>query len=308
MARLTAFLRRLLIAIVSRLPSRVLQHALARQAAKEHRPDEALRRRQSLVRRNSELLDRHRGERCFILCNGPSVKNQDLSRLAGEIVFTVANGYHHPLFDIFRPRYHCVPQVGTQQLTETEITAWFREMESRLGSAELFLSTVDEPLVTRDGLFHGRTLHYLFFNGSFDGWPRDDIIDISRDVPGVQSVPIMGLMIAMYMGFKEIFLLGTDHDHFLTGSYTYFYEPTVLKGKDPSADAQGRVLSPRYDQFHELAVLWRQYRAMRNIAEANGVRILNATYGGALDEFPRVTLEEALARPAPVLARKASGQ
>src|SRR2546426_10536939 len=106
----------------------------------------------------------------------------------------------------------------------------------------------------------------------------------------------MCLMIAMYMGFTEIFLLGTDHDHFLTGFYRYFYEPTVLKGKDPSTDVQGKVVAPRYDEFHELATLWRQYRAMRDVAEANGVSIFNATHGGALDEFPRVTLEQALAR------------
>lgn len=277
-------------------PESVLDTAAALRAAKRKGSDEAVQQSRHLIGPNSALRGRHGGERCFVLCNGPSVNNQDLSRLSGETVFSVASGYHHPLFGTFRPRYHCVPQVGTSRLTESEVTAWFREIETSVGPAELFLSTIDEPLVRRHGLFQNHNVHYLFFNGSFDHWQQQDIIDISRDIPGVQSVPIMCLMVAMYMGFREIFLLGTDHDHFLTGSYTYFYKPTLLQGKDPSTGPDGRLISPRYEQFHELAALWRQYRAMRNIAASNGIGVFNATHGGALDEFPRVTLEQALER------------
>ncbi len=40
--------------------------------------------RQDSVRRLAELRDKHRGKRCFIVGNGPSLKQTDLSKLEGE--------------------------------------------------------------------------------------------------------------------------------------------------------------------------------------------------------------------------------
>ena len=40
--------------------------------------------RRDTVRRLQALKDSHRGERCFIIGNGPSLKQTDLSRLRGE--------------------------------------------------------------------------------------------------------------------------------------------------------------------------------------------------------------------------------
>jgi len=44
-------------------------------------------------------------------------------------------------------------------------------------------------------------------------------------------------------------------------------------------------------EFASYVTLWRQYKALRAIATARGVRIFNATRGGLLDVFPRVELE-----------------
>jgi hypothetical protein len=245
--------------------------------------------RLELAAANRAILGRHKGARCFVLANGPSVKRQDLSGLEGECVISVASGYHHPMYDQLRPRYHCVPQISYVKLTEQDVIAWFREMHSRLGDAELFMSATEEPLVRRHGLFAGRIIRYIFLDGDFESL-GGAMPDISGATPAVQSVPIMCIAVAMYMGFRQIYLLGTDHDSFLTGEYKYFYEPTVLRDKDFSVDAAGRVVTSRFEDFHGLARLWRQYRALRQIGEANGVAIFNATAGGALDEFERVPL------------------
>jgi hypothetical protein len=250
----------------------------------------------ALAAANASLYRICCGQRCFILCNGPSVKLQNLPALAGETIISVSSGYLHPDFGRLRPRYHCVPQITYGKLTEDHVVRWFEEMHARLGDAELFLSATERPLIESRRLFPGRKVHYLCLNGSFDGWPRSDVPDLSRVIPGVQSVPIMCLMVAMYLGFNRIYLLGTEHDHFKTGEYKYFYKPTVLKGMDTSTDDSGKIVSTRFQEFHELAALWRQYRAVREIADANSIEIWNATAGGELDEFPRVRLEDIVAK------------
>lgn len=252
-------------------------------------------RLQRLASANTELKFRHRGRRAFILCNGPSTLQQNLQPLADEIVFSVSSGYLHPAYDKIRPRYHCIPQITYGRITEQDVVALFREMHERTGDAEIFLSATEEDLVRRHGLFPGRTLHYLFLHENFDRLLSRDIPDISTAIPGVQSVPIMGLMLGLYMGFEDLYLLGTEHSELVTRRYTYAFEPTVLKGKDFSTTASGEITTSRYDDLHALARLWRQYRVLREIAQAKGAKIWNATAGGELDEFPRADLAQLLA-------------
>lgn len=243
---------------------------------------------------NNALHDIEAGQSCFILANGPSVKQIDLSALAGRTVISVSNGYLHSAYDRIRPRYHCVPQITYGRMTEDEVVAWLTEMHERIGDATLFLNETEMELVKRRNLFAGREVHYLALRDSFDAWQDRKIIDLTEPIPRVESVPVMALMVAMYLGFSDIFLLGVDHDHFKSGSYVYAFELQALKGKDFSVTKDGGITTSRYDDFQSLARLWRQYRVLRQIAEQNGIHIFNATPGGELDEFPRVTLDGAL--------------
>src|SRR6266699_6320133 len=102
---------------------------------------------QRLAAPNAALRSRHEGARGFVLCNGPSVAQQNLRPLADEIVFSVSSGYLHPDYDRIKPRYHCVPQITYGRLTEQDVVGWFEEMHARIGNAELFLSATEEPLV-----------------------------------------------------------------------------------------------------------------------------------------------------------------
>ena len=237
---------------------------------------------------NRLLQGRHAGERCFILGNGPSVKGVNLLALRGETVISVSNGYLHKDYAAIAPRYHCLPQVASSVMTKADLVAWFNEMHERLGDAELFLNETEAAVVRDHELFKGRKVHYLALRDNFDDWPSREIVDISNPVPGVESVPIMAIMIAMYLGFTNIHLLGVDHSHFKSGEYVYAFNLGVQANKDAAVGADGQVVISRHDDFQSLARLWRQYRVLREIAESNEVEITNATPGGELDEFLRL--------------------
>ena len=243
---------------------------------------------------NASLKNRHQAQRCFILGNGPSAKQLDLTILQGETVFSVSNGYLHHGYAALAPAYHCVPQITYGKMTEEDVLAWFQEMHRSIGDAELFLNETEAALVKKHGLFSGRRVHYLALQQSFDEMKNRYIIDISRPVPRVESVPVMVLMIALYMGFEEIILLGIDHDHFKTKHYIYAFDPQAQKGKDITVKSSGEVALSRHDDFQSLARLWRQYRVIREIAQNEGRTILNANPSSELDEFPRMALQSVL--------------
>ena len=279
------------------LPYALYRHFYVTRPARlrQREEEERLRRPLELAARNAVFHDRHAGERCFILCNGPSVKRQNIRLLKDEQVFSVSSGYHHPDYGHIGPAYHCVPQLTYGRLTRADAVAWFSEMDAKLGNATLFLNYTEETLVREEGLFRGRDVRYLVLSGDFADFEPLAKLDIAKRLPGVQSVPIMSLIVAMYMRFTRIYLLGADHDHFRTGEYKYFFEPTVLRGKDASANADGKLAVSWYDELSGLVRLWGQYRALKRIAEHNGIQIVNATVGGELDEFPRVDLESLFA-------------
>lgn len=237
---------------------------------------------------NARLKNKHCGQRCFILGNGPSVKYFDLTSLQGEIVFSVSNGYLHKGYSELAPVYHCVPQITYGKIDESSAKAWFEEMHSNIGSSELFLNETEAALVKKFNLFPGRKVHYLALQKSFDEVNCNDIIDIARPAPRIQSVPVMTLMIAMYMGFREIILIGIDHDELLRRKYLYAFELRVQKGKDFSVDDEGNSVTSLYDDLQAYARLWRQYRVLRTIARHHSIEIINANPDSWLDEFPKI--------------------
>jgi hypothetical protein len=159
--------------------------------------------------------------------------------------------------------------------------------------ATVFLGSSQEPLVRRANLFPGRDVTFVHMDAGLI--PNTRNIDISRGVVRVQSVSIMCLAIALYMGFREIYLLGTDHSSLWTGEYQYCFERQNLVLKDPSIDGNGCVNHGLLPELQSHLHLWEQYQAMREIAGARGVRIVNLAQGSRLDVFPKGLLADVLA-------------
>jgi hypothetical protein len=165
-------------------------------------------------------------------------------------------------------------------------------MHQAIGGAELFLNADEESLVRRNNLFPGRKVNYLCLKKHFSE-KLSKTIDISGIIPSPQSASIMCLMIAMYMGFKETYLIGTEHDSAFTGEYKNFYAPRLLKGTDYTMTTDGKIKNLELER-QAFQSLMAQYRILRKIAENQGATIYNATLGGALDVFERVNLDEVL--------------
>ncbi len=250
-------------------------------------------RAQALLSANRGLASDGFRDRCFIVANGPSVKQQDLTLLRGETVFVMNAFYLHPDYDRINPTYHCA--VDPDAFVDTpDARAWLGDLD-RVGKRTTFLFPVDaEPLIRRAGLFKGRSIHYLLLcdQGCETGRIRTDL---TRPLSSVLCVTLACLLAAVWMRFREVYLLGCDHDWLATpGKLAHFYE------QDPSAFPEVRFT---YEQLMESQLqLWRSYRHVRDHALARGTRIFNATQGGFLDVFPRIPYES-LVGPARGAAR-----
>jgi hypothetical protein len=260
------------------LPPGILEylrsHLLAKSLTQEER---------AIMRKNRVLNNRHAEERCFILATGPSIKKQDLKLLRGETCIALSNLFVHPDYKFIEPSYHCVAGYH-KPIPKRGWAEWLGQMESATDNASMFFSLADREDIERKGLFSKRVIHYLQY-GNLSEIPRGEL-DITRCLPNPQSVTIMALEVALYMGFKNIYLLGCDHDWLLhLGTSQHFYEENqhalVRAGYDEWDGVDLGVQCQKYVR------LWQQYRALWQIARRKSINIFNATEGGLLDVFPR---------------------
>jgi hypothetical protein len=240
------------------------------------------------VRSITALRDRHAGARCFVLAAGPSINQQDLQPLRGELCISTSNFFVHKDYRSVAPQYHCVPNFCSPPFPELAAVTWFTEMHRGIGLATLITDLGNRRHIVNHGLFDGRSVHYIDTQGSWDG-PLPDPFDLTQPMPPAQSVPIMAIMVAFYLGCREVYLLGCDHswlDHY--GESHHFY----AERQAAWVAWGGEAWSSYGEELHSIHELWTQYEKLRAHAERTGRHIYNATSGGRLDVFERVSLED----------------
>ena len=250
-----------------------------------------------LVARNSELKDRHKGERCFILATGPSVKEQDLTVLQGELCIAVSHFFLHKDILLIRPRYHVLAPYHPP-FTFEDIKKVFDGFNNFYSDDVIYLfghypydfSVYNflqiNPIYTRENSY------FIDYTHSYpldeDNYMNSMVWDIMKSPFQVRTVIYTAIQAAVYMGCTEIYLIGCDHDYLsdmkrVTNHHFYKEEEGVS-----DAEHLSTFNSERW--FEEYYFRWKQYRLMHKYVEGHGCKIANATKGGMLDVFPRVDL------------------
>ncbi len=249
-------------------------------------PDEkaSLQEKLSLLAKNDELRDRHRGQRCFILGAGSSIKKQDLKKLQGEMVISVSNTFVHPDFPLFRPRYHVLPSIFGHTMYETDkYIKWLKEMDEKTFEAEMFFHYGDRGPIEKNGLFRARTVHWIEY-APWDG-SVDTPLDLSK-VPAVWSVSELAITVALFMGFEKIYLLGLDHDWF-NGPLVYFYDEKKEHAMRP--DKSKLAFADSEFQMRRHAEIFKKYKYLYGIRK--NIYNANADPESYVDAFPKVTYD-----------------
>lgn len=218
---------------------------------------------------------RHAGERCVIIGNGPSLRDTDLSLLRDEYTFGLNRIYL--MFDElgFETTFHVViNRHVVEQCVED-----FRKV-----NAPLFTTMQNRDFL--DGAADTAFLHNVV--GLWPHFSRD----ASRGVWEGYTVTYVAMQLAYYMGFTEVILVGVDHRFAVSGKPNQLIESV---GPDASH------FDPQYFpkgfkwQLPDLENSEAAYRLARKVFEDDGRRIIDATVGGALTVYPKLSLEEALA-------------
>jgi hypothetical protein len=239
-----------------------------------------LRKYGSLLKRNEKFRDCHKGQRCFVIGNGPSLNAQDLTPLANEITIVSNYFHHHPIIsETWRPKYYCL--TDPVYFDGTEPLELMRDIVRAVPAAPFFVPHyASDFLVKTKVLPEDRTYYVGLCGGLEDEW--NELPDFTRVTPGVQTVVQLGIMAGMFMGCSTIYLMGLDHDWLAQGGAGNFY-----------SQSQADLGSWNYKSLMvAMTTMWRVYEMHQRIAERYGIKIVNVTNGGFLDVFPRARYED----------------
>jgi hypothetical protein len=241
-----------------------------------------------IIRQNEILRDCHPGERCFIIGNGPSLNSQDLKFLSNETAFVMNAFWKHPIVERWQPRYYCFsdPLFFNQSRQSKQ---FFVDLRARIKTSHFFAPLCYKSVIETQNLLPPETTSYVALGNHSLGDEPGDPLDLTKEIPYVQTIPQLAILIAIFMGFKEVYLLGLDHDWLArlkgSGGFNFFEGLSI-----DHADAISEPV-PYESEMKSMLKVWRGYHALNARAMERGTRIYNATHGGFLDVFERVSYE-----------------
>lgn len=242
------------------------------------------RRNQSMHAEYKERLEKfhniHKGERCFIVGTGPSLRMEDVNRLKDE--WTIGVNSCLTMYDKtdWRADYygivdsHTVQIIGEKLNTEEIPYFFYTDYDAVYNGKNGIAFPKDDTANMMTDTFWRRLFPKCFPETDFSG-------DITEVVYTGKSVVYAMLQIAAYMGFTEIYLLGVDCNYaqpkMYSDSVTYVDHKT--KWTKDRLEKNGNQMLP-------------QFEIAKKYASEHGFEIFNATRGGQLETFKRVNLEE----------------
>ena len=231
---------------------------------RRHGPSEGNRER---------LLDfrnRHRGQRCFILGNGPSLAKMDLGPLKEEWTFGLNRIYLLQQQMGFTPSYYCASNELVLEQFAHEIAALEMPRFVNWNARAHFAQDDPSLLYVRQAL------------GLADSFSTD----LTRPLCSGGTVTFLAMQVAYFMGFHQVILLGVDHQFADSGTPNR----EEVRTQDRDANHFHPDYFPRGSrwQLPDLRRSEAAYRLAREAFAADGREILDATEDGALEVFEKV--------------------
>jgi len=221
-----------------------------------------------------DALKRNRSsERCFIIGNGPSLRVEDLNKLVNEDTFA-ANEIYRIFNDTkWRPKYYLVKDRYSKS-SGRDIDALTIE---NIFIGDYYLRYHD---VKRKDIICVHE-HYALNEKNI---PFSD--DIKKCFYSASTVTYGLMQIAAYLGYKEVYLLGFDHNY----SFEFDEKGNVIKTDTSNAHFFKDEIPE--DIIANVYGMTRAYESFKQYAEKKGVKVMNATRGGKLEVFQRVSFDE----------------
>ena len=224
--------------------------------------------RRESIHRIKSFKDIHKGKHAFIIGNGPSLKQTDLTKLKNEFTFGI-----NRIYLLF-------PELGFT-------TSYFVSINDLV--IEQCVDEIAALSIPKFIAWHSHRHFYripdelMFLYTTYTG-PKF-AHDMTRRVWEGATVTNVALQLAFYMGFQQVMLIGVDHNFASKGEAN----KTVVSTGDDLNHFSANYFGKGFRwQLPDLDTSEIGYQKARDAYRKAGREVLDATVGGKLTVFPKV--------------------
>lgn len=226
------------------------------------------RKWRKLARKNYELKNYKKTDKCYILGNGPSLKKVDLDQLDGD---SIAMNNHWRI----DPNFKMTP---TFYLLGDDAFKYPQYKESYEGMMN-YRPEIPHVMTVKMGpkldTYKGNTKVY-FFSPLSSTFKCGRSNDFTKNIPNANNVVSWAILLAIYLGYKEIYLLGCDYSLFASRYLQHAYDKAGEKVECPD---------PLRDMLFKYSITTEIHYQIAKYAKKQGVKIVNLTKDTVLDAY-----------------------
>ena len=229
------------------------------------------------------LRNRHLGNRCFILGNGPSLSLKDINRLKNEYTFASNKIYLIYGDTTWRPTFYSAEDPLLVKNVSYEIS---KLQQSTKLFPEHMLQFIQRDINT----------HFIPFipqlnklDKRHNEEDRAFSLDLTNGINWGSTITYSMIQMAVFMGFKRIYLIGVDHS---------YVKPKKMNGNKYICEGEVNHFHKDYRMIGEewndpkVTTLERSYEYAENVCKEIGVKIYNASRKTQLDVFEKINFDD----------------
>ncbi len=235
----------------------------------------------NIIKKNQRFRGIHKDKRCFILGTGPSLNTLNSTHidcLKHEYIFGVNSLYKSKLSPVIVPQYYVLmDNLYWEQWNQT-----FSEVQSKYKeNPPIFITDLRAKSIV-DKIDTQQKSVYIYSKK----FPTNEMSEkIDGNIYAAMNVISYSILSAMFMGFKEIYLLGCDYNAFCTAGKGHCYD-------DESETAQVNYNLAFYLRFYWLTTEF--HYLIAKLGKKRGISIVNLTCDSLLDAYPRENVDSVL--------------
>ncbi len=257
-----------------------------------------------LLRRNEQYKNKYKGERCFILGNGPSLKTEDLSLLRDEYVFTVNQAVRLPQFKDIKSTFHVWAdgnffKIDKNKPEDMEQLNVMLSVGDENPEVQCFFPIDQHQFIKEFDIDKKINTNYFLINQTFyDDYNNE--FDLTKPIPVFHAVVLYCISMAVYMGFSEIYLLGCDNTGIIVNIKSFLHEnDNDDYGYDVSENDKKRMEAmlekagvEAYLESHLLAT--KNFRRLYKYCSDRNIKLVNCSSQTVIDSIPRKRMIDVL--------------
>lgn len=260
------------------------------------------------LKQNFLFKNKYAGERCFILGNGPSMKDQDLSLLENEYVFGVNQCSRNRQFNNVRLNFYVCTDyasfgIDPDYAGDDEFLDVLKSLNGGSKPVCFFHYWFKNNLIEKYGLDKILNVRYIDTILTYCEGLHGKI-DLTHYIYSCGTVVQEALQIAVYMGFKEIYLLGCDNTGIMTSIKAFlhdnvenYYSYAITESEKQRM--QNKICIPERSMeilANGYAETFKGYRRWFKYCENRGIKLVNCSPKTVIDCIPKMDLETVLGK------------